>query len=157
MGTPPGAVQDSGGGARQRQRIDASTQQRSQYRDCSQATKRLRSRVTEMNRTINGAGPAGVTHRLRQQLRTELRSMQQEQERLRTKLTAEQQALVQEHLGNMERDREELMSLSDALEFELDQLTPDETKVHTQLRDMDRLATNLEKQQQKLGSELEMK
>jgi chromosome segregation ATPase len=144
-------------GQQQRQRTRATQQQQQQYRVCTDAMNRVRSRIREMAR-LAAAQALDVEQMqlLEEQLRSELQAMAQEQAQLTADLSEEQKSAAQDQLGKIAKGQEDLESFSEALGFELEQANLDEAQVREQVKKLDAAAKQLQKQQQELGSELEM-
>lgn len=144
-------------GQMQQQRVRATPQQQKQYTVCSEAMKRVRSRIRQMTRLAAVEGlDAQQMQAFREQLEAEWEAAQQEQAQLAESLSQEQKDAAQDQLQNMGKRAEELDSFTEALGFELDQATLDEDKVREQIKNLDAAAAELQQEQKKLGAELEM-
>jgi chromosome segregation ATPase len=147
--------QGAGMQTRQRLRIHATDQQRAQYRTCTQSLDRLRTRIRDMNRIMNSAAfNKQQALQAREQLRNELRTMQQEHDRWVAGLDDEQKAAVSEQLQQMSRTRQPLEDWSEALGFELEQESVDSAAVRDQLRKLDKATRQLQQQQRDVASDL---
>lgn len=139
---------------RQRMRIHATQDQRTQYRNCKQSMQRVRSRIREMARlTKNQAINRQQLQQIHEQLRSELQSMQQQQETLRSGFDEEQKAAVQELTLQMNHSQMDLDSFSEALAFERNQVDANPDRVREQVRKMDRTSKKLEQQQREMGAD----
>lgn len=139
---------------RQRMRIHATQDQRTQYRNCKQSMQRVRSRIREMARlTKNQAINRQQLQQIHEQLRSELQSMQQQQETLRSGFDEEQKAAVQELTLQMNHSQMDLDSFSEALAFERNQVDANPDRVREQVRKMDRTSKQLEQQQREMGAD----
>ena len=144
-------------GQQQRQRTRATQQQQEQYRVCTEAMNRVRSRIRQMTRLAAAqAMDMEQMQLLEEQLRSELQAMEQEQAQLTANLSEEQKSAAQDQLGKIAKGQEDLEAFSEALGFELEQATADEAQVGEQVKKLDAASKQLQKQQQELGSELEM-
>lgn len=140
----------------QQQRIHATTQQRQQIRDCTQSTSRLRKQVRDMSRVKAGSNiGADQAKQWREQLRNEIRNMNQEQERLVSGLSPEQRAATQNQVQQMEQSRERLQKMSDALNLALEEDAVSGDKVREQARDMQTELDRLRDQQRDFENQLE--
>jgi hypothetical protein len=150
----PGMGGQMGQQDRQRMRIHATDHQQAQYRTCTQSMDRVRSRIREMARLTKGqAIDRQQVHNLRQQLRNELQTMQQEQERLTQAFDNEQKAAVQNRVQQITQQQNDLEVFSDALGFELDQAELDRDKLRDQIRKLDRTSKELQQQQRDMAQD----
>jgi chromosome segregation ATPase len=139
----------------QQQRIHATTQQRQQIHDCTQATSQLRKQVRDMSRVkAGGTISADQAKQWREQLRNEVRNMNQEQERMFSGLTPEQRTATQDQVQQMEQSRERLQKMSDALGLALEEDAVNADKVRTQARDMQTELDRLRDQQRTFQDQL---
>lgn len=144
-------------GQMQQQRVRATQQQQKQYTVCSEAMKRVRSRIRQMTRLAAAEGlDAQQMQALGEQLEAEWEAAQQEQAQLAESLSQEQKDAAQDQLQSMAKSTEELDSFAEALGFELGQAALDEGKVREQIKNLDAAAAELQQEQKKLGAELEM-
>ncbi len=140
----------------QQQRIHATTQQRQQIRDCTQSTSRLRKQVRDMSRLkAGGAVNAAQAKQWREQLRNEIRNMNQEQERMVSGLSPEQRAATQNQVQQMEQSRERLQKMSDSLGLALEEDAVSGDKVREQARDLQTELDRLRDQQRDFENQLE--
>lgn len=144
-------------GQQQRQRAGATQEQQKQYRVCTEALNRIRSRIRQMTR-LAAAQPfnAQQMQALQEQLRVELQEVEQQQAQLTESLNEQQRTAVQDRLAEIAKHQQDLDSFTEALGFELDQAALQETKVREQVKKLDTAAKELQKQQRELGSELEI-
>ncbi len=149
------SAQQRGTQQQTRQRSQIASRQQAQYRKCDQAHARLQKRVREMNRvTRQQRMNTQQMRQAHQQFRTELRRMQQENESLMAGLDSQQKDRARNQIQNVSQNQEELVAFSDALGFELEQVTPDQDRIRDQVRDLDRSTRQLQERQHDLANEL---
>lgn len=139
----------------QRMRIHASDQQLQQSRTCTQSMERVRTRLRTMAR-IKQSQPISSEQasQWREQLRNDVRTMNQEQSNLMNSLTPEQQDATRNRTQQMQMTRERLEKMSDALDMELALESPDPVKVRQQAHEMETTLNKVRTQQQQLNNDL---
>ncbi len=88
------------------------------------------------------------------QLVEDLHAQQQEQQSLTQSLTDEQRTANQDRLKEMSQREQDLELFSEALGFELEQASIDNSKVQEQVRKLDETSKSLDKQQHHLAEDL---
>lgn len=146
------------GQAQPRNETDARLQaaaRRQQYQDCLRITSRLRSRLRQMTRLGHGQSvSADQAASWRREVQNEIRTVQQQQELVRSHLTGQEQAEAAERLRQVDRAQQQLEGFSEALGFELEQAAPDPVQIRDKARQTDASVRDLQKQQHELADEL---
>ncbi len=138
-----------------RMRIHASDQQLQQSRTCTQSMERVRTRLRTMARIKqNQPISSEQASQWREQLRNDVRTMNQEQSNLMNSLTPDQQDATRNRTQQMQTSREQLEKMSEALDMELSLEAPDPAKVRQQAREMESTANKIRTQQQQLNNDL---
>lgn len=140
---------------RDRQRIHATDQQRDQYRACTQSQDRVRTQARDMA-SLAGRPGASSKDALRQrdQLREQVRVMQQEHQRLMQGLGPEQQEAARQQIREMERIQERLQTRMQELDAAVDSPSFDFAQVATRAREVERTMQQWQKQHRKLGNQI---
>ena len=143
---------------RDRIRIHATDQQRDQYRTCDQSMDRIRTRARDMAKASSSPGfNADQARQNRDQLRNELRVMEQEHERLMQGLNGEQKEAIAEHHRNMEQIHQRINTRLQEMDQELAQATPNGQRAAEQARAIEREMKQWQKQHREMGDELGLK
>ena len=161
MGQPRGGQQGQGQGQqqgardRQRQRIHATDQQGDQYRASTQACDRVRTQARVMAKAAKGGGVNNPEFRQQHaQLRKEVQTMQQEQDRFMQGLSDEQRAVLQDRIRKMDQARDRIHMQSQEMDQEMSQASPNRQRIATQAREMERAMKDWQKQYRGLGSDM---
>lgn len=157
----PGQMQGQGTQDRihqqQRDRLHTqlTTQQRDQYKDCSQTMDRLRTQTRDMARVSTGAG-FNPDHARQQQIhiREQFRNLEQTRTQLGQSLSDEQRAGVQQRMQNMERLRDRIESRLGNMDKELSNSAPNARRFAEQARLTDREMNAYRNQFRQMGDEL---
>lgn len=151
-----GQGQQSGGFGRQdRMRPRANRQQQDQYRLCSRALSRVRKRIRAMARiTTVSSINLQQARELNERLVDDLHSMEQEQQSFTGSLTAEQKTAAGTRLQQIHERQQDLESFSEALGFELDQVSVEGSAVQEQVRKLEDTSRSLEEQHHNLAEDL---
>lgn len=155
MGTGTGMGTGIGTHDQQRLRIHATDQQRQQLRDCTQSADQLRTRTRDMARqSKKSAITPEQAKQWREQLRHEVRVMNQNHEQFMAGLSQEQKAASQLTLQQMEQSRNRLLKASELLENELIAPELQSDRIREQARETERAAHQLRKHQTDLVAQL---
>jgi hypothetical protein len=142
---------------RTRQRIHATDQQRDQFRACTQSQDRVRTQARDISRVGQRAGSSSNdARRQRDQLREQVRIMQQEHQRLMQGLGPEQQEAARQQIREMQRVEERLQTRMQELDAAVDAPSFDFTSVSARARQVERAMEQWQKQHRKLGSQIGM-
>jgi hypothetical protein len=141
---PGGGQQDTH--AEQRERIRATEQQRVQVENCTKSENQVRQRAREM---AEAAKRGGVNNqdfiRLHEQLRQEMRTMQQERDRFMTSLSEEQGSVLQDRIRKMDQSRDRLNDQVRLLEAEMAKPNPDPKRISNYSHDLDKAMNEWQK------------
>ncbi|HWR13335.1 MAG TPA: hypothetical protein VN577_00795 [Terriglobales bacterium] len=135
----------------------ATQRQRTTARESVSATKQLRSQLRTMMKL--GKGQQVGTEQAKQwreQVRAQLRLMQQQQQEMLTSLTPEQQAFVQDDIDQMNEDTAGMVEFVEALESVLDEKEIDEATLEQNAKKADNKAKKVESEQNQIMSELDL-
>lgn len=156
-----GSPQDMGQGQQQanrdqqRQRIHATDQQRNQYNTCTQSADRVRTHARTMADAARGGGANNQEVRQQQQqLRNEIRTMQQENQRFMKGLSDEQRAEMQDRIRSMDRSRDRLNTCLQQMDDELAKAEPDRKRIREHATELDKAMKEWQKRYRNLGSEM---
>ncbi len=156
-----GQGQSPGFGSQDRVRLraHATQQQQERYRTCSQTMSRVRKRIRAMARVASASSfNLPQAQQLHEQIASDLQAMAQEQKALAEILTDEQRAANQNRLQQVAEKQRDLEFFSDALGFELDQASAEDSKVPQKVQEkvqsMGQLSRSLQKQQEELAENL---
>ncbi len=142
---------------RTRQRIHATDQQRHQFRTCTQSQDRVRTQAHDMAHLAKRQGASSDDARqMREQLREQVRTMQQEHQRLMQGLSGEQQTAARSQIREMERVHSRLRVRMDELDRAVDADPYRAQDVAKQAREVERAMKEWQKQHRKLGDEIGM-
>lgn len=126
--------------------------QQQRYRECTQATTRLRKRLRTMSRLQSGAAlNAGQALRYREQLRQETTLMIQERTDWLNTLSEQQKAAAREEIAGSENTKGKFQDLVDLLDFELGEPAVDSGKVRQNATHAEATVSQLEQEQQKIA------
>ncbi len=139
---------------RDRQRIHATDQQRDQFRACTQSQDRVRTQARDMAGLAKRQGNSDEVRRQRDQLRTQVRVMQEEHQRLMQGLNSEQQEAARLQVREMQRVEERLQTRMMELDRAVDANPFNYRGVSDQAREVERAMKEWQKQHRKLGSEI---
>jgi chromosome segregation ATPase len=139
----------------QRARLHATTQQHQRFKNCTQSTNQVRSRVRTMARLGKGKQISSEeASQWREQLRNELQTMTRAQEEFINSLSEEQKSAVQDQTKEMAKEQNQLEQLSEELDMQLALETPDTEQVKQSAGKMEKTTAQLQSQQKKLALEL---
>ncbi len=150
-----GQGQQQGTRDQQRQRIHATDQQRGQYENCTQSADRVRTQARKMADAAKGGGANNAEFRQQhQQLRQEIRTMQQENDRFMNGLSDEQRAGMQDRIRNMDQARDRVNNRMQQLDDELAKPEPDRKRIREHATEMDKAMKEWQKQYRNMGSDM---
>lgn len=136
----------------------ATTQQRDQYRTCDQTMTQSRTHMRTMAKVANGTGvDAGQMRQHQARVQEELRTMQQERERLYKGLNQEQQTAVQERNQKLEQMHQQIQNRLQEMDRELSQSNPNAKRVAEQARENERTMAMYQKEFRAMGEDLGVK
>ncbi len=158
QGQGPGWRQGQGGaqsGSTQmeQKRIRATTQQRDQIRSCSKLADGIRQQARKMAQTREGKFNADQAVKQRNQIRDQIRTMDQEHERLMNGFDAAQKQAWQEQIKNTAQLRQQLNSQMQQMDTEINSTNPDSKRVGERAREIERTMSNLRTQYGVLSSQ----
>ncbi len=138
---PSGSERSYGTIERERDRVLVSHQQRDQLRTCDRSADAVRDQARQMGKYGQGAGfNADKARQDRDRLQEQVRTMQQEHERLMQGLNPGQQQALESHVRNLNRLQERLNTRMENLNGELGKADPDAKRVAEQAREMERVS-----------------
>lgn len=139
----------------QRQRIQATKQQRSQYRTCLQSAERVRFRARDMIQAAKGKSfNSEQAQQHRKEFRNEIQTMEQHHKQFVEGLSQEQKAHIRERLRNMDRARERVNAHFQMMDQELNRVEFNDKGVVTQAGEIEKAMQAWNQQYQKVGSDL---
>jgi chromosome segregation ATPase len=124
--------QAKGQGAQDRTqvRIHATDQQRDQLKTCDLTADRIRTQARTLADAAKGSGANSAEFlRQRDQLRDQVRTMEQEHERLLNGLGAGQRTALEERLREMTRERQRLNTQLQSMNQELQNANPNRARI----------------------------
>lgn len=159
MGGPPGTGQQYQGRQQmrlhQRKHIRGTEQQQNQLRSCMDSGMRAYKQVQSMGQMAAGSGfNTEQARQLRDQLRNEVRTMQQEHSRFRQTLSEDQREEIAIPLQKISRAEERMNIRLQAMDQELVKANPQADYVAEQAWEMDRAMQEWQEQIQVINSAL---
>jgi hypothetical protein len=149
--------QQTGTQDRQRYRIHATGPQRDQYRICTQSVNRGRTQARNMVQFANGSGfIVEQARQRRDQLRNEIRTMQQEHDRFMQRLSDDERAAMQDRVRKMDQARDRVNLSIQAMNEGFKQVNPDQQHIAKQARKIEKAMKEWQKQYHKMGSDMEI-
>ena len=150
-----GRGSEMGKGTMQRDRIRATGQQRDQIRTCDQSMDRVRTRARDMAQTSAGKNfNAEQARQQRNQLRNEVRIVEQEHTRLMQGLSGEQREGFQQQIRTMEQNRERIRTRLQEMDQELAAENPNGKKVAEHARAIEQEMKEWQKTNRKMATEM---
>ena len=136
-----------------RLRIHANDQQQMQSRTCTQSMQQVRNRLRTMSRiSSTQTVTSEQAKQWRKQLRSEVQTMDREQQALMNGLSPEQKNAVQDRAQNMQMSRQQFDSMLEALDMELALESPDSSRVRQKSRDAESAMNKFRYQQQEFNN-----
>lgn len=149
----PGA--QAGDTQRDQKRTRITTQQRDQIRACDKLADGLRKQARAMSQAGGKQFNAAEANKQQRQIREQLRTMEQEHERLMNGLNTDQQKALQERIRNMNQSRERINLQVQQMDRELGAPNPDAKRVAERAQEMEQIMNNWRKEYKALASETE--
>ncbi len=145
--SPGGSERGYGDIERERDRIHVSQKQRDQLRTCDRSADAVRDQARQMGKYGQGAAfNADKARQDRDRLQEQVRTMQQEHERLMQGMNPGQQQALESHIRNLNRLQERLNTRMQNLNGELGKADPDAKRVAEQAREMERVSKEWKEQ-----------
>jgi hypothetical protein len=144
----------SGSGQMERKRIHATSQQRDQIRSCDRLADGIRKQARKMAQSSGNNFNPDEAIRQQSQIRDQIRSMEQEHERLVNSLDATQQQAWQERIRNMSQSRDRLNLQQQQMETAL-KGSPSTKSISEHAREMERTVNNWRAEYSALSTEME--
>ncbi len=139
----------------QRQRIHVTDQQRNQFRTCTLSADRVRTQARQMAQAAKGGGANNPEFRQQhQQLREQIRMMQQEHDRFMNGLSEQQRDQLQDRIRKMDQARERVHTQSQALDQEIGQPNPNGGRLEKRAREMEKATKEWQKQYRTMAEEM---
>jgi len=151
--TVRGSGQGSGAMERDRDRIQMTGRQHRQLQACDRSADQIRRRAGKLAKGASGRDfdPAGA-RKERDGLREQVRTMEQEHERLMQGMSPEQQQMLQSRIRNMNEVRERLHKTMAGIDGDLERPSPDGKRVAEKAREMERLSKEWRKHYREIQS-----
>lgn len=132
------------------------TKQQDRYRECTQATSRLRKTLRKMSRGQSGVVlGADQARRYRRQLREQWQLLLQERSDWLSSLSEEQAAEVQPEIASSEGEVQKLKDLVDLMDLELGEESVNADKVREDAAKAEAATQRVEQEQQKLEEKVQ--
>lgn len=148
----------SGRGTMDRQRIRATDQQRDQLRDCTQTADRIREQARDMDRlTRSKTFEAAKARQQRDQIREQLRTMEQQHQQLMNGMSQEQQAALRNRVERMSQIRERVNNQLGRLNEELAKPDPNGKQVRKTAQQLEKEMNRWKSQYRSMESEMGVK
>ncbi|MFP5235028.1 MAG: hypothetical protein ACLGSD_03930 [Acidobacteriota bacterium] len=144
----------------QRDRLhqQATAQQRDQYRTCDRTMTQAKTQTRTMAKAANGTTfEAGQMRDHQARVQEQLRSMQQERDRLYNGLNQDQQDAIQQRNQKLQQMHERIQNRVEEMNQELSQANPDAKRVARQARETDRAMNAYQKELRAMGDDLGLK
>ena len=119
---------------------------------------RLRTQARDMVRASSGSSfNAGQTRQQRDQLREQLRTMEQQHESVMQGLNTQQRAAVEQQTRTMRQTQQRISNRLQNMDQELSKGSPDGKRVAEQARNVEREMNEYQKQYREAGDELSLR
>ncbi len=140
--------------AQQRQRIHATDQQQAQLRDCTGAAERIRTQARDMSKNKGAGFNAETARQQRDQLREQIRTMDQEHQRLMDGLSADQKTALQSRIQDMDQIRDRVRSHVEQMDGQLAEDEPNGKVVASHARQIEKNMKEWRSQYRKMSSQM---
>jgi hypothetical protein len=140
---------------RDQDRIRVTSQQRDQIRTCDKLADGLRKGARTMSKSGGSKFNAAEARQQQNQIRENLRTMQQEHERLMSGLDSSQQQALQERIRNMNQAREQMNVQMQDMDKELASPNPDAKRVTERAQEMERIMNTWRNEYKAVSAETE--
>jgi hypothetical protein len=144
----------AGGGQMEQKRIKATKQQQDQIGSCDKLADDIRKQARKMAKDSANNLNSGQINQQQVHIRNQIRTMEQEHERLINGLDGTQQQAWQEQIRNMNQLRQQLNLQQQQMDNEL-KANPDAKRVAERAREMERTMNEWRKQYGVLSSQAE--
>jgi len=139
-------------------RSQATDQQRQQYRTCDQSMERIRTQARDMARMSNGTTfNADQARQQREQLRDQVRTMDQQHQRMMQGLDNRQLTAVEQRTRAMNQIQERINSRLQNMDQELAKSSPDRKIIAEQARNVEREMQRYQQQYRDMGDDLSLR
>ena len=142
---------------RQQLRSQVTNQQREQYRVGNQFMDRIRTQARDMERVSAGTFNADQVRQQRDQLRDQVRTMEQQNQHLIQGLNSEQRAAVEQRTRNMNQIQKRINSRLQNVDQELAKPSPNRERIAEQARYVERETQQYQRQYRNLGDDLSLR
>lgn len=138
-----------------RQTMHTTQQQDKKYASCVQAMNKVRTGIKHMSGTT-----AGQTFDAQQaddgsgQLDTDVQDLEQDQNEFLDSLNEDQKTVLESQIKDVQKKMKQLDTWSKELKAELDNKNADPVKVREQVRKMDKLSKDIQKEQHQIADAL---
>lgn len=140
-----------------RQRIQATAQQRDRYHDCLSSSSQLRKQARQMKQVANKNQLNSQNRvQMREQLRTQLQQMSQEHEQLMNGLSEEQKTGAKNAIEKVNAKKNEVNAFAEALDLELQQEEMNREQVKTEAQNLERSVVQLQENYRAMNNEIDM-
>jgi hypothetical protein len=146
----------SGDMQRDQKRVRATTQQRDQIRECDKLADGVRKQARAMSQSGGKKFNAENAKKQNSQIREQVRTMEQEHERLMNGLDSSQQQAWQEQIRNMNQSRQQMNTRLQQMAQDLGSPDPDPKRVSENAREMENAMNKWRDQYRILASQAEL-
>jgi chromosome segregation ATPase len=137
------------------QRVHINDQQRGQYETSTRAADRTQDRVHQMAQSVGNAGTGNAEMRQQHdQLRNDVRTMQEEHDRFMKSLNDDQRAAIQERVRSIEESRDRVNNQMRQLGEELAKPEADRNRIQEHVAEMDKAMQEWRKQYGNMGTDM---
>lgn len=128
----------AGSGPKEQERNRLNTRQRDEIRACDRLADGIRKQARAMGKSAGNSSSADQLSGQRDQLRSRIREMEQEHERMMNGVNQSQQQGWQELVRNTNQIRERLHAQLKKLDTEVDGANPDPKRIREQTREIEK-------------------
>lgn len=133
----------------------ATDQQRTEYRTCDELADRIRTRARDMSKSADGKGlSVGAMRQQRDQLREQVRTMDQEHQRMMQGLNDDQRDFIQNRSRTMEQIQSRINMRLQEMNQELAKENPDGKRISRMARDIERDMNRWRNEHSRIGEAL---
>ena len=139
-------------------RSQATDGQREQYRTGNQSMERIRTQARDMARMSNGTTfNADQARQQRDQLRDQVRTMDQQNQRLMEGLDNQQRTAVEQRTRTMNQLQERINSRLQNMDQELAKTSPDRKRIAEEAQNVERETQRYQQQYRDMGDDLSLR
>ena len=139
-------------------RSQATDGQREQYRTGNQSMERIRTQARDMARISNGTTfNADQARQQRDQLRDQVRTMDQQNQRLMEGLDNQQRTAVEQRTRTMNQLQERINSRLQNMDQELAKTSPDRKRIAEEAQNVERETQRYQQQYRDMGDDLNLR